>query len=298
MGTGRTTLPLLGPIQHRLELSHDAPAFARDPQFVQRFLGLIDCGLGWFSPEVRGIERVPTDGPALIVGNHCGAPIMPDAVALFAALVRRRGLDRPTYSLAYDLLFAMPGIGPALRRAGMLPADPHTAERALGDGAAVLVYPGGDWEACRPWTERRRVEFHDHAGFARLALRAGVPVIPAVANGSHEAVMILTRGDRLAHTVGLDRLRINVLPFALGMPFGLTPLPVTGLPLPTKVTVDVLEPLDWSRWYGHDDDPTIVRRCYDQTVATLQGGLDRLYAERPHPLLSRLHAPGPHPARQ
>ena len=293
MGTGRVA-PLLTPIQHRLETTHDAPAFERDPQFVQRFLGVVDRALGWFSPEVRGIERVPARGPALVVGNHSGAPIMPDAGALFAALVRRRGIDRPTYSLAYDLLFALPGFGSSLRRLGMLPADQGTAERALGEGAAVLVYPGGDWEACRPWTERHQVEFHDRAGFVRLALRTGVPVIPAVAHGSHEAVMILTRGDRLAHAVGLDKLRIKVLPVALSMPFGVAPLPVPGVPLPTKVVVDVLEPLDWTRWHGREDDAGVVRGCYEETVDHLQQGLDRLDAEFPHPLLERLHLQVPH----
>jgi hypothetical protein len=78
------------------------------------------------------------------------------------------------------------------------------------------------------------------------------------------------------------------------VPFGVAPLPVPGVPLPTKVVVDVLEPLDWTRWHGHEDDAGVVRGCYEETVDQLQQGLDRLGAEFPHPLLERLHLSVPH----
>ena len=278
---------LLDPLERRIQAERAAPAFVRDPDFISRELRLLDGALRWFAPEVLGIERVPTEGPALVVANHSGANLMPDAGALYAALVRHRGIDHPTYSLAYDALFAVPGLDSRLRRSGVLPASPANAEAALDQGAVVVVYPGGDWEACRPWTERRRVELHGHCGFVRVALRKRVPVIPAVAHGSHEAVFILTRGDRLARAVGLDRLRMNVLPLEFGLPFGLAPAGVPTIPLPTKVTVQVLDPLDWSEWYGREDDSAAVHRCYEEAEAVLQDGLDRLVAETPNVLLAR-----------
>ncbi len=289
---------VLAPLERRLEAERQAPAFRRDPELIEREVALFERALRWFSPEVRGIEHVPATGPALVVGNHSGVNLMPDAAALSAALARHRGIDEPTYSLAYDALFAVPGLDSTLRRSGILPASPANAEAALDEGAAVVVYPGGDWEACRPWTERRRVELHDHTGFVRIALRKGVPVIPAVAHGGHEALFVLTRGDRLAHAIGLDRFRINVLPVLLGIPFGLAPAPVPTVPFPTKVTVELLEPLDWSAWYGRDDDPQVVRRCYEETVAVLQQGLDRLVSECPNTLLARFRSDGSVPRSQ
>ena len=278
---------LLDPVERRIQAERGAPIFVRDPDFISRELGLLDGALRWFAPEVLGLEHVPVEGPALVVANHSGANLMPDAGALYAALVRHRGIDHPTYSLAYDALFAVPWLDSTLRRSGVLPASPANAEAALDQGAVVVVYPGGDWEACRPWTERRRVELHDHCGFVRVALRKRVPVIPAVAHGSHEAVFILTRGERLARAVGLGRLRMNVLPIELGLPFGLAPAGLPTIPLPTKVTVQVLDPLDWSAWYGREDDPAAVHRCYEETEAVLQHGLDRLVAETPNVLLAR-----------
>ena len=278
---------LLAPLERRIEAERRAPAFRRDPDFIRRELALLEVALRWFAPEVRGIEHVPVNGPALVVGNHSGVNLMPDAAALYAALARHRGIDQPTYSLAYDSLFAVPGLDSTLRRSGILPASPANAEAALDEGAAVIVYPGGDWEACRPWTERRRIELHEHKGFVRVALHKGVPVIPTVAHGGHEATFVLTRGDRLAHAVGLDRFRINVLPVLMGIPFGVAPAPVPAVPLPTKITVELLEPLDWSAWYRRGDDLEVVRRCYEETVAVLQRGMDRLVSECPNTLLAR-----------
>src|SRR5690242_9849834 len=44
----------------------------RDPDFIRRVLLAIARYTSYFTPEVRGLDRVPADGPALLVGNHSG----------------------------------------------------------------------------------------------------------------------------------------------------------------------------------------------------------------------------------
>jgi 1-acyl-sn-glycerol-3-phosphate acyltransferase len=258
--------------------------FQRDPAFIERQLGLIASYTSFFSPEVRGLENVPTSGPVLVVGNHSCLMYMPDAWVVGLSLLRRRGLDQPTYALVYDLLFSVPGVAPFLRRIGAIPAGGHEAELALQQGAAVVVYPGGDLEACRPWRQRDRIDLAGHKGFVRLALQAGVPVVPVVAHGSHHAVVVVARGDRLARVLGLRRLRVNVFPILLG-PFGLTSILTPPLPLPAAITVEFLPALDWS---GHGpeacDDGAVVDGCYSEITGIMQGALDRLRAELPHPV--------------
>lgn len=283
---------LRGPLrslERRAAAAHGPAAWARDPAFVQRHLPTVETVRRYFAPEVRHVERLPATGPVLVVGNHSGVFYMPDMWATAAAVVRRRGVDTPVFGLGYDLLFTLPGVESVLRRFGALPASGHAAERALADGAALLVYPGGDWEACRPWTPRNRVDLHGHTGFVRLALRTGVRVQPVAAHGGHHSVIVVSRGDRIARALGLDRLHIHVMPVVAGVPFGVAPVVLPPVPLPTKVTVDFLEPLDWSA-DGPDaaDDPATVRLRYEEITATLQAALDDLRAERPHPVLSRL----------
>jgi 1-acyl-sn-glycerol-3-phosphate acyltransferase len=278
----------LEPLEQRMAAAHEQWSSARDPAFVRRQVPRVERALRYFAPEVRHAERVPATGPALVVGNHSGYVYFPDMWATALALVQRRGLDAPTFGLAYDLLFAVPGLAPFLRRLGALPAGGRAAEAALRAGGAVLVYPGGDWEVCRPWTERNEIDFHGRTGFVRLALRTGVPVVPVVAHGSHHSVVVLSRGDRVARALGLDRVKVHVMPWLLGFPFGVAPV-LPPVPLPAKVTVEFLDPLDWSgEGAGSARDPAVVQARYDQVIGLLQAGLDRLRAERPHPVLSRL----------
>jgi 1-acyl-sn-glycerol-3-phosphate acyltransferase len=117
-------------------------------------------------------------------------------------------------------------------------------------------------------------------------------VLPLVAHGSHDVIIVLSRGETLAHRLGLDRLRINVLPLVAGPPWGVAPVQIPTWPLPAKVTVRVCEPLDWSG-FGREaaDDPTIVRHCYEEILGRMQANLDELVAVLPHPILARLSDP-------
>ena len=128
----------------------------------------------------------------------------------------------------------------------------------------------------------------------RLALRCGVPVVPVVAHGAHHAVVVLTRGDRLARAVGLRNARINVFPILAGFPFGVTSILAPPLPMPAQLTIEFLPALDWTGYGpGGADDAGIVSACYDDITGRLQAALSRLSAEHPHPVLlgtSRLTA--------
>jgi len=277
-------------LQHHVADELHAPVFQRDPDYIRDHLPTIGQVVRrYFAAEVRGLEHLPSDGPFLLVSNHSGGLLMPDAWVLSSALYDAFGDDRPLYALMLDFAFAIPAFGEALRKLGAIPANMTNAERALTLGAGVMVYPGGDREAYRPWTERNRIEFDDHTGFVRLALRHGVPVIPAVSHGSHDSLIVVTRGERIGRALGLDRLRIGVFPLMAGIPFGLAPVFLPNVPFPTKILIEVLEPVDWSA-HGPDDtdDPDVLRACYDEITDTMQHTLDRLATEMPHPLATRL----------
>ncbi len=291
--------PAMGMLSHRIAHERSEPTFQRDTALIRRRLGPMACYTGLFSPEVQGLENLPSEGPVLVVGNHSCLFYMPDAWVVGLSMLQRRGIERPTYALGYDLLFSIPAVGPFLRRIGVIPAGGREADLALEQGAAVLVYPGGDLEACRPWTQRDRVDLGGHKGFVRLALRHGVPVVPVVTHGSHHAVVVLSRGERLARALGLDRIRINVFPILVGPPFGITTILAPPLPLPAQITVAFLPPLDWrARGPEAAEDDAVVTACYDEIGQVMQGALDRLRSEHPHPVargMSKLLRRGPTP---
>ncbi len=263
---------------HRFGLEDRDPAYIRrTAPFAWRLLQ------AWFRPEIRGLERIPAQGPVLLVGNHSGGNVAPDTLAFTLAFVRRFGAERPFFQLAHDLVIVWPPLA-SLHRYGTIAASPENAERALDAGAALLVYPGGDWEVHRPVWQGHRVEFHGRAGFVRLALRRHLPIIPIVAIGGQETALFLSRGERLAHAARLDRLfQLHVLPISVALPWGLNVGDLLGhLPLPAKITIEVLDPIDLEASYGPDPD---VRAVYDDVVALMQGTLDRLASERRLPVI-------------
>jgi 1-acyl-sn-glycerol-3-phosphate acyltransferase len=166
-----------------------------------------------------------------------------------------------------------------LRKYGTVAATPENAQRALDVGAALLVYPGGDYEVHRPSWESGRVDFGGRRGFIRLAKDRKVPLVPVVAIGGQETALFLSRGERLAKLFGLDRMfRLKVLPISLALPWGLNVGDMLGhIPLPAKITIQVLEPIDVSRMD--------VDKAYDRVTTAMQTALTGLAEERSLPVL-------------
>src|SRR5581483_4326360 len=205
-----------------------------DPEFIERNLGLLETFSSYFNPEVR--DRLPDKGPFLIVGNHNGGATPPDMPILMTEWWKQRGVDEPVYGLFHSFFFNLPGVGPTMRKAGGIEADPESAERVLRAGGSVVVFPGGDHDVFRPWTERHHIDFAGRTGWIRLALRTGVPIVPAVSCGAHNSVVVLSRGDRLVRWMPHLRLmRVKVMPVMLGLPWGISfglptiPLPSTSV---------------------------------------------------------------------
>lgn len=261
---------------------------ARDPAFLRTVRPVLELFASYFRSEVRGFERLPRQGPFLVVGNHSGGQIPPDLPVLLTAWWRERGEDEPVFALFHSFFLGLPGVGPVMERAGAVEAGRAGAEAILGGGGILIDYPGGDYDVFRPWGKRNRIDFGDRIGFVRLALRAQVPVVPSVSVGAHETLIVLARGEKVAKFLGLDRrFRLKVWPLVLGPPFGVVPGGIPTWPLPAKITVELGEPVDWSSRYGPEaaDDDAIVRKLYGEFTTMMQTTLDRLAAERRFPIL-------------
>lgn len=266
----------------------------RDPELVRRTARALRRPLWrWFSPEVRGLARIPA-GAALYVGNHSGGFVAPDMWIFAVAVLAERGIEDVPYGLAHEVLMRAPAVSPILSRMGGLVAKPENARRALARGLKVLVYPGGDLDAFRPWHEAHRVVFGPRRGYVRLALRDSVPIVPVVAAGGHAGWRVLSDGRWLAERLRTHRfLRTDVLPITLSLPWGIAVGAPPYLPWPTKVLIEVLEPIVFDR-RGEDaaGDDDYVEICHRRVVTEMQGTLDRLARElrarRPPRLRDRL----------
>jgi 1-acyl-sn-glycerol-3-phosphate acyltransferase len=295
VGTGLTATRATagGVIKDLLRSRSEDPLEERDSEFIRATLPVYR-GLSsvYFRPKVRGLENIPADGPVLLVGNHSGGTLIADTFAFAYAFYSYFGTERLFYQLAHDLAVGIPGLSVLIRRYGTVSASHETAGRALDAGAAVLVYPGGDYDTYRPSWRSSEVAFGGRTGFIRLALAHDVPIVPVVAIGGQETALFLTRGERAARVLQLRRLRLKVLPVQLGPPFGVTVLDLPGrIPLPSQVTVEVLPQVDLRERYGPDPDE---RKAYEGITREMQRAPDRLAEERDLPVVGSL---GPRSAR-
>jgi 1-acyl-sn-glycerol-3-phosphate acyltransferase len=169
----------------------------------------------------RGVENIPPSGPMIAISNH---------ISYFDPLVFAHflyGNGRAVRFLGKASLFKVPVVGWVLRHAEQVPVEreikgasavalPH-AVALLKAGHCVGVYPEG--------TLTRDAEYWPmvaKTGLARLAVVTKVPVIPCAQWGATDVLAPYSKRPKL-----WPRTRVQV---------------VAG------------KPLDFSKWYGKEND--------------------------------------------
>lgn len=255
----------------------------RDPEAIERLCRLYHEPLRrYFRFECGGIERVPP-GPALYVGNHSGAMLIPDSFLLFSTMFFERGMADLPYGLGHEVAISIPGLMQIVVPLGAVRASHENAHRLFSAGHKVMVYPGGDVDSHRPWRDRDRIVFGGRRGYIRLALRERVPIVPVVTAGAQEVFLIVDDLRWLARLTRADKvLRTKVWPLMVSIPWGVTlgPSPFY-VPAPSRILSEFLEPihLDPDGPEAAEDEEH-VRRCAERVETAMQDALTRLAARR------------------
>ena len=238
----------------------------------------------WFRMEIDGWENV-TEPPALLIGIHSGAPFVWDAWTVGLQWWRRFGTERTLHGTAHDALMAIPGFGRYFRSMGVLPAAPDAIATALAEGHDVALWPGGEVDSLRPWRERDRANLAGRKGFIKMAIRAGVPVVPIATVGGADAMPVLFRGDRLSRALRLDKvLRLKVFPMAISLPWGIAPAALPQFPLPAKIRTRFMPAVELDNDPERADDAEYVDRKYHEVEDSIQRGMDALARKRALPI--------------
>ncbi len=188
----------------------------------------------WFRVEWEGLEKIPTDGGALLVANHAAA-IPSDAPVIMHGIETE--LERPCYGLADNFFRTVPVIGTLWNRLGGLPAHPDNAYRLLHDqGQLVLVFPEGAKGPAKTYDERYQLRRFGRGGFVEIAMRAGVPVVPIAVVGAEESMPTLVRIPSIARAFGLPYMPLTANMLLAG------PLGVAAY-FPAKFKLKVLDPV-------------------------------------------------------
>ena len=188
----------------------------------------------WFRTEWEGLEKVPTDGGALLVANHAGA-IPSDAPVIMHGIEKE--LERPVYGMADYFFRTVPVVGTLWARAGGVSARPANAYRLLKEQQQLaLVFPEGTKGPSKSFTDRYQLRRFGRGGFVEIAMRAGVPVVPIAVVGSEEAMPILLRLPSVAKALRVPYVPVTANVLVMG-PLGVV------LPFPVKFKLRVLDPV-------------------------------------------------------
>jgi 1-acyl-sn-glycerol-3-phosphate acyltransferase len=206
------------------ERSGEVDEFGMDEVVLARARPLLDFLQDhYFRVEVDGEQFLPRTGPCLLVAN--GSGLVPyDGLMLSNAVARLRpDAGRPRFLLA-DWLITLPFVQPYLARLGGVRACRENAERLLRSGCFVVAFPEGIKGAAKVFRERYRLKRFGRGGVVRLALEAGVPLVPVGVVGAEEAHPILFKLETPARALGLPFMPVTPTFPWLG-PLGLLPLP-------------------------------------------------------------------------
>ena len=213
----------------------------------------------WFRAEWEGLDKIPTEGGALLVANHAGA-IPSDAPTIMHGVETE--LERPVYGLADHFFKSTPVVGTLWSRTGGVVAHPDNAYRLLHDQQQlVLVFPEGSKGPGKTYNERYRLRRFGRGGFVEIAMRAGVPIIPIAVVGAEESMPILFKVPSVAKALGAPYFPVTAN-MALG-PLGAL------VHFPAKFKLRVLDPVTFPD--VEPDQPRYSRsRIMDESEAIRQ----------------------------
>lgn len=238
----------------------------------------------WFRMEIEGWEKLPPP-PALLIGVHAGAPFVWDAWTVGFQWWRHFGDERILHGTAHDALMAAPLIARYFRAMGVLPAAPDSISAALAAGRDVALWPGGDRDSLRKWTQRDEAVLAGRTGFVKMAIRSGVPIVPISTVGGPDSMPVLLGGRRVAKALQLDKVaNLKVFPVALQAPWGISPAMLPEIPLPTKIRTAFQDPIELDTDPERADDKKYVQKMYDEVQGSIQHGIDVLARRRRFPV--------------
>jgi len=246
-------------------------------------------------PYVEGTEGLPRDGRFLLVGNHTQGGM---EVFLISHYVRRT-IGARVRPLAERGMGNMRGPFSDLAAAyGAVVGTPENAQELMRHNETVLVFPGGGREIAKFKGEEHTLNWQGRAGFARVAIANGYPIVPVGLVGSDDLYQsFFTRDSRLGQlSLAFSERITGRKGMAMPLMHGIGP---TLIPRPQRMYLRFGSPIDTNKSAGIPDDDWVsrVKQTTQASLEAILADLLRVRTEDPfrglNPLARRRAA---HPA--
>jgi 1-acyl-sn-glycerol-3-phosphate acyltransferase len=257
-----------------------------------------------FRATLEGCENLPVNRPYLLVANHPSSLGVAEFATFLALYMARFGRTRPLAVFAHAVSFRWWPLSLIFSQLGAIPSTYPAAESTLATGVPIALFPGGDHEAFRPFWQQRTVDFGGRLGFLRIAMKAGVPVVPMAFLGVTAPLLLRSRALPYLFLwpslVGVKRYGLSVLaclgatliltfvPFAWYwralLAFAWSASPLAMLPwFPARIRIRIGPPLTAETLFDDASDPspatddvkeTVLRRALTLVERGVQSRLD------------------------
>ncbi|MDX1634499.1 MAG: lysophospholipid acyltransferase family protein [Marinobacter sp.] len=178
----------------------------------------------YFRVKADGVEKVPAEGPVLIVANHSGQlPI--DGLLIGYALATRKEKPRMPRAMIERFFPTVPYLGNLLNEMGAVLGDPTNCAKMLTNNEAVVVFPEGIRGSGKLYRDRYQLKRFGN-GFMHLAMKHNAPIVPVGVVGCEETIPAIANIKPLARS--------------LGIPYAPVALPVV---FPAKVHLNFGDPM-------------------------------------------------------
>ncbi|MDX1754898.1 MAG: lysophospholipid acyltransferase family protein [Marinobacter sp.] len=178
----------------------------------------------YFRVQASGVEKIPAEGPVLIIANHSGQlPI--DGLLIGYALASRAENPRIPRAMIERFFPTVPYLGNLLNEFGAVLGDPVNCAKMLANDEAVIVFPEGVRGSGKLYRDRYRLMRFGN-GFMHLAMKYKATIVPVGVVGCEETIPAIA----------------NIKPLAklLGVPYAPVALPAI---LPAKVYLNFGDPM-------------------------------------------------------
>lgn len=225
----------------------------------------------YFKVKYDGLHNIPSEGRALVVGNHSGL-IPLDGALLTCGLLDYHPAPRPVRFLATDWFFSLPGVAAWMTETGQVRATLENAQKLLEMEELVGIYPEGIRGVGK--TIRERYRMHDfHPGFVQLAISTQTPIIPIATIGGDEILPNFANVKLLK-----QMMKMPFFPVTPAFPW--LPFPTPFVPLPVKWLMKIHKPIDLGYPAEKANDRKLVRRVACEIQYMIQKDLNDLLRER------------------
>lgn len=220
-------------------------------EFAYRVLPgfLLEIVTKYLRVNVEGISNLPKKGPYIIIANHSGYMGF-DALMLGHHVYKARKVIPRI--IAHKMWFIRPEISARIEKLGLVPATLDNGFKILEEGEPLMLFPEGEEGNFKPSAYRYRLR-RFRRGFIRLALRTGVPIIPAAVIGAEETHITLSQIRWAKEVIGI-----------------IVPIPLNIVPLPAKWKIKFMKPIVFPKAPEKAEDMEYVTRLSREVRIKLQ----------------------------